>query len=364
MGDSYISGEAGRWWANAAGAGADINGDRWGTDRAAEGCDNEGRNCTGRDERKIYRSSRDLRKGMDSGSCHRSDIAEIESVGINAHAENLACSGAKTLDILERRRHGEPPQIDELTKLAKDKSRQIKLIQVSIGGNDLGFSGVIKSCFFAYEFFKTHACQEKIPDLDAALKDVEPKITNTLVKIRKVMENAGYRESGYRLGIQSYPSPLAPGKENRYGAENLWKGKRWDPGGCPFYNWDADWSRDELVPKIAKMIREAAKAAKVVDFLDLQHAFDGHEVCRKGVHQSTAARSLKSPLPAVQAEWVRYLGFGLEQGSLQESLHPNAYGQMALANCLTRVYKLAPGAYECKGEQAGGPGDMKVTPLQ
>ncbi|MFI9202768.1 GDSL-type esterase/lipase family protein [Streptomyces sp. NPDC053048] len=371
MGDSYISGEAGRWWANAAYAGTDTFGDRWGTDRSAKGCDNRGKNCSWPpDEREVYSSSRDVRMGRASGSCHRSDIAEIESAGIKADfAENLACSGAKTLDILERWRRGEPPQIAELTKLAKDKKRKIELIQVSIGGNDMGFAGIIRACYVAYETrWKLKSCRQEDPDLQAKLDEAKPKIVKTLKEIRTVMKSAGYRDHEYRLGIQSYPSPLPAGTDNRYKTGILWEGERWNPGGCPFGDEEADWSRKKLVPEIAKMIKEAAKETGA-DFLDLQHAFEGHEVCRKGVQQSTESHNFKNPLPASEAEWVRYMGFGIEQGSIQESLHPNAYGQMALGDCLRKAYELAKklpaGSYECRGGVKGrGPLDMAVTPIK
>ena len=101
LGDSFISGEAGRWRGNSTVAATD----RAGTDRAWTG--------SGYDPSRIYGAT-------DANGCHRSDVAEIISAPLPQAAKtNLACSGAVTANIFQARnggqpQNGEPPQGEKL----------------------------------------------------------------------------------------------------------------------------------------------------------------------------------------------------------------------------------------------------------
>ena len=82
LGDSFISGEGGRWLGN----GSDPFGTRSGTDRAAVGCGEWG--C-GYEPERVYGAS-------ERNGCHRSDVAPIQSAPVAVDERvNLACSGAK-----------------------------------------------------------------------------------------------------------------------------------------------------------------------------------------------------------------------------------------------------------------------------
>src|SRR5918912_27143 len=136
LGDSYISGEAGRW----AGNSNDSAGDRDGTDRAYF-------NGT-YDPSRVYGASA-------ANGCHRSDVAEVRSstTGLSARL-NIACSGAVTRNIFRASNggepeKGEPPQADQLQLLARQY--RIRLIVLSIGGNDLGFASIVQDCLVAFE---------------------------------------------------------------------------------------------------------------------------------------------------------------------------------------------------------------------
>ena len=96
LGDSYISGEAGRWQGNSI----NLTGDRDGTDRAAD-CITPV-TCT-YDPGQVYVN------GTDENGCHRSDVAEILSAGIATDLKvNLACSGAETPNLLHTRTAARP----------------------------------------------------------------------------------------------------------------------------------------------------------------------------------------------------------------------------------------------------------------
>ncbi|MGC5411162.1 GDSL-type esterase/lipase family protein, partial [Streptomyces sp. DT225] len=91
VGDSFISGEAGRWAGNSN---RSANGHS-GTDRA---WDPE----TGRsDPYRVYGSSYD-------NGCNRSDVAEVQSVTLDVSRLNLACSGATSKAVLLPENGGAP----------------------------------------------------------------------------------------------------------------------------------------------------------------------------------------------------------------------------------------------------------------
>jgi hypothetical protein len=86
LGDSFISGEGGRWMGN----GSEPFGTRSGTDRAAFDCDGWGCDY---DPHRVYGASED-------NDCHRSDVAPIRSAPIAVGEKaNLACSGAQAVSI-------------------------------------------------------------------------------------------------------------------------------------------------------------------------------------------------------------------------------------------------------------------------
>jgi hypothetical protein len=111
MGDSFISGEGGRWLGN----GSEPFGTRSGTDRAAHGCGTLG--CE-YDPARVYGSS-------EANDCHRSDVAPIASAPIDVDAKvNLACSGAKARDLWPGDEGGtsqfeEAPEADQLAAVAR-----------------------------------------------------------------------------------------------------------------------------------------------------------------------------------------------------------------------------------------------------
>src|ERR1700760_4082830 len=106
MGDSFISGEGGRW----SGNGSEPFGTRSGTDRAALGCGALG--CE-YDPARVYGAS-------EADDCHRSGVAPTERASLGVEEKvNLACSGAKARDLWPAaeggtEQFGEPPEADQL----------------------------------------------------------------------------------------------------------------------------------------------------------------------------------------------------------------------------------------------------------
>ncbi|GAA0672917.1 hypothetical protein GCM10010193_26910 [Kitasatospora atroaurantiaca] len=336
MGDSYISGEAGRWKGNSD----TTSGARDGTDRSWTG--------STYDPTRVYGSTY-------ASGCDRSDSAEVRSAPVGTQTQiNLACSGAVTANVFRAANggqsyKGEAPQADQLATVAAQNN--VKLITLSIGGNDLGFADVIATCVKDYLIWYSYCNDDQQTAIDAKMPAAMAGVGKSIDEIRAVMSAAGYASGDYRIVLQSYPSPIPRSTEMRY-PESGWS--RADTGGCPFWDGDADWARDSMVPQISDALAGVA-AAKGVQFMDLRDMLQGREVC------ATASR-LATPTTAPSAttsEWARFVDAGLSspQGTTQESMHPNYYGQLAVGRCLTLMYAKPSGNYSCRntaGQDATG----------
>lgn len=349
MGDSFISGEGGRWMGN----GSDAFGTRSGTDRAAFACDPW--NGCGYDPHRVYGGSED-------NGCHRSDVAPIVSAPIAAGATvNLACSGAQARNIWRataggQRLRDEAPQADQLAAVARRDA--VRLVVLTVGANDAGFGGLVIEC--ALDWARSsprdprHCRRRAQAQVEAALPAMERGLARALRQIRAVLAEAGYRPADYRLVTMGYASPFPAGRWIRY-PEGGWS--RLNEGGCPLWNADADWAALQATPAIVAAMRKAAASAGT-EFLDLQHALDGHQLCDRRSRRVGAA----GPSP-LSAEWVRRLDF--VQGSVRESLHPNAYGQRAIGACIGLLYARPRGDYACRAMPGRSyTGGMRLEPLR
>ena len=347
MGDSYISGEAGRWLGNSV----NLAGDRDGTDRA---CVFTFGLCTSYDEGRVYVD------GSAASGCHRSDVAEVHSARLPVERRvNIACSGAVTANLLRASRggttaHGEPPQADQLLPIAQ--STRIRMIVVSVGGNDLGFASIVSACFQAY-LTRTAPCSETQAAAlsDARLAETTDKIVGAIDEIRAVMRQSGRADDEYRLVLQTYPVVIPRSADARYHEAD----PRRTAEGCPFYDADMDWAQTDAAPRIGRAVKAAA-AARGAEVLELLHAFDGHEVCAR----SAAAVSALAPPSQRGSEWGRAVSAAtIAQGQTQELFHPNAYGQMALGTCIGALYAAHRGSHACSGTAGSAPGELRLEPL-
>jgi hypothetical protein len=335
LGDSFISGEAGRWKGNSIVS----TGDRAGTDRAWTG--------SGYDASRVYGST-------DANGCHRSDVAEVlSSVVFIARKINLACSGAETKNIFRPSsggvgQNGEPSQGQQLRYVAQ--LTNVKVVVLSIGGNDLGFADIIRACAQAYAA-RTGPCN---PSQQAVVDARKPAafagVAKAIDEVRAIMAESGYARSQYRFIVQSYGSPVPRASETRYAETGA---DRETIGGCPFYNADLDWARDSLVNQITNGLLYTA-ASKGVEFLDLHNQLQGHEVCATASRQAT----LGEPPTGSTSEWARFLTLNLVQGEIQETLHPNFYGQQSLGRCLSLAVNTSPGRGACRPTAGQGPEAM------
>ena len=330
MGDSYISGEGGRWMGNST----TISGSRSGTDRAYIG------GVTYRPEN-VYGAT------FASG-CDRSDVAQVQSNAIQVDKKiNIACSTARAVNLLKtssggKALKGEAPEGDQLYAIARDND--VKAIMVSVGGNDVGFGDILKDCITDYlvspSLFPHYCHTDAQKKMEAVMSSAMAAVGRTLDDIRSTMRGAGYADTSYKIIFQGPFSVVPRGNENRYAESGM---ARTTVGGCPMWNADATWARDEVVPLLAQEMGRTANEHGAV-FLDLQDAFQGRELCSK----STAQADDTHPPTPLSGEWARYLNTGLLQGTYQESLHPNYYGQKAIGACYALAYASPRQAVSCR----------------
>lgn len=182
-------------------------------------------------------------------------MAEIKSANLPvAERIDLSCSGGKTNNIFRAShggtgQNGEPAQADKLLPVARAKD--VKLVMLSIGGNDLGFAGIIQACLEDYEA-KTGPCQpSQQKKIDSLKSKTTANVGKAIDEIRSVMSEAGYATNDYRLIVQTYPSVVPRAAENRYPES----GPERTANGCPLYDHDSNWARDRPRRRSARWSR-------------------------------------------------------------------------------------------------------------
>lgn len=329
MGDSFISGEGGRWAGNAT---SPQNGYS-GTDR-------------GRDS--YLGTSR-------SNGCHRSDVAEVRSAAIEGLVPvNLACSGAKAEHVIDQEFRGEAPQVDQLADLTDDYD--VQMIVLSIGGNDLGFGDILADCLGDYANSRG-ACRNEqavFGDIVRPETGVVARVEDAIDAIQRTMADAG--QTDYRLVLQSYPSPVPRSAEIRYDSGGIHVLDERTQNGCGLYSTDLDWARDVIVPTLDAEYKRLA-LAKGIEFLSLRDALQGKEVCAATAERATST----NPGTDSTLEWARSAKIlGVVAGDIEEVFHPNALGQRALGRCLNLTWGRSASTIHTCVRGGDSPEDMVV----
>ena len=332
VGDSYISGEAGRWAGNA--------------NNSAE---TDALGPTAYD---------DAGSSEAIPGCHRSKSAEIY-IGA-AQGENLACSGAASATQPYSSGSDFKPGLDFYNDGAGHIGQALALQQfasghnvtavaVSIGGNDFNFASIVQSCvedFLTSPTWWKNYCNDdssvKADFTSSFVAAATAKIKQALLNIRTAMSNDGYSSSSYSVIVQTYPSPLPNGSGIRYSESGF---TRQTTGGCGFWNSDANWANATALPTINNAVKAASAQSGLTDLkvMDISHLFAGHQLCASTDHklQETSFTSWTQPGASDAIEWIeniRTVSAALGPYYIQESLHPNYWGQLALRDCLRQAY--------------------------
>ncbi|HEY5153392.1 MAG TPA: hypothetical protein VIJ47_01575, partial [Acidimicrobiales bacterium] len=278
LGDSYISGEAGRWAGNTNQSSSEI--DALGSTAYDDNATNTAETIPG---------------------CHRSKAAEI-GIGGGVGSANLACSGARTSTFTDSSGNFKPGidfsndgaghlgQALMLQNLAA--THNVKMIQLSIGGNNFNFASIVQSCVTDFllspSWWPNYCYDDSSVSSNFTSANVAAQtnaVKTAILNVRTAMNNAGYTDGMYAIDVQTYPSPVPGGAGFRYSQSGY---TRQSTGGCGFWNKDADWANSTALVKINGAVKNAAAAAAAsgadVRVLDIAGAFNGHRLCESGVN--------------------------------------------------------------------------------
>jgi hypothetical protein len=333
VGDSYISGEAGRW------AGNTNNGE---SIHDAGGPTTYFDNATNTAEQ-INR-------------CHRSKAAEIY-IGGGVNGLNLACSGAKTttytdgsyfkpgIDFSDNG-SGQLGQAKMLQQFAA--SHNVMMVEISIGGNNFNFAGIVTQCvadFLGSPSWWPDYCKDDSVVTNqlttSSINAHRTEIATAFQNVRQAMRNAGYADNAWTLMVANYMSPIPNGAGFRYSQTGY---TRQSTGGCGFWNADADFANGTLLPRINQTVSEAIGQSGLtnVQTLNLANAFTGRRLCENtvGLYEEKGLTSWTNAGAVDQTEWINTIRTATATGNyyIQESLHPNYWGEKALRNCVRQAW--------------------------
>jgi hypothetical protein len=333
LGDSAISGEAGRWAGNTNGSSSRVD---------ALGPSAYRDNATGTAEA--------------IPGCHRSKAAEV-FIG-DAHGVNLACSGARSATHFDGSTF--KPGVDFYSDSSGRQGQALALrefarthnvtgVVVLIGANDYGFADIVQTCVEDWltspSWFK-NLCQDdsniRAMFTSANIAAVTAKVKQAYLNVASAMTQAGYSPSMYTIFAQSYSSPIPTSTRFRYPETGF---TRQTVGGCGMWNSDANWANNFVVPTLNSTTTNAVNQAALtnVKALNMADALVGHRLCEStvGLLEEKGIATWQSPGAADATEWVsqiRTTSTITGPYQLQEDAHPSYWGQLALRNCLRQAF--------------------------
>ena len=335
LGDSAISGEAGRWAGNTNDSPSKVD---------ALGPTAYYDNATG--------------TGEAIPGCHRSKSAEAH-IGGGVNTKNMACSGARTytqdpsdgdfkpgLDFYDNGA-GKIGQALALQQFAA--THNIKAVSVLIGANNYHFADIVEACvtdWYTSPSWWPNYCQD---DADIAANFTASNIATqtdlirgALLNVRQAMRNAGYADSQWTMIVQSYSSPIPRGSGFRYPETGY---TRQTVGGCGVWNRDADWANDTAMGTMNSSQVNALAQTDITNAvrLNVANALVGRRLCENtvGLLEEAGVSSWTSRGAVDKTEWVsqiRTTSTITGPYQLQEDGHPSYWGQMALRSCLRLAY--------------------------
>lgn len=337
LGDSAISGEAGRWAGNTNQSSSRVDAGGWAAYNEGQGSE-------------------------PIPGCHRSTAAEahigVDAAGSPVRSLNLACSGARTYSRVtddgtwkpgidfhaDGARKGQALMLQEFAA-----THDVEVVTVLIGANDFGFADILTQCVTNWltspSWWKNYCHDDAsirnrfTPSaIDARTNDV----AGALSRVGQAMANAGYAPSDYTVVVQTYSSPIPRGNGFRY-PESGWT--RQSVGGCGVWNRDANWANDTAVVAMNDAARNGAARSGLTNYvvLEMTHALDGRRLCENtvGLLEERGIANWQSPGAVDNTEWVsqvRTVTTIVGPYQLQEGMHPSWWGQLALRNCLRQAY--------------------------
>jgi hypothetical protein len=207
-------------------------------------------------------------------TCHRNALAYPVEIGRMLRASGsifVACSGATTANVGEIAwtagpQHANSPvniaggntQVTDVVNFDADHlaGGNPDLITIGIGGNDAGFSSVVKSCIVTI-----NPCSNDEKFADTVLNKIKGPVYRALEETFTGLR-ADFPSS--TIVAFGYVSPVAPDAPFCAGA--------------PFFASDREFLDETVLPMLNQAIADAADAAGI-SFVDISRVTEGHEVC-------------------------------------------------------------------------------------
>jgi len=365
VGDSYLSGEGGRWAGNS--------------NRSPDLVDALGPSAYFDNDEGTAEQVKD---------CHRAKSAPIHIGSDLAQSINFACSGASTSTVA-RDRNGQfkpgldfysgPEGVGQLTMLRDfARTHRVKMIAVSIGLNDFNYGPITEACvrsFLTSLSIAPRYCRND-PEVrkNFTRANVEARtddIRRAYARIGEAMKQAGYEPDEYTVVATKPPLPIAPSEKVRYREQGL---QRQSTGGCGIYNADIDQLVKAAFPAVSEAIDAGSRASGIRQLrrLELDEAFAGHRLCETGVDVVENGPGNWSAEGAVdRSEWVTQIRTAstlIGPYQLLEGFHPNYWGQLAMRTCLRWAYRAlsvegSPLSGRCV-QNGGGLNSRKAPPMK
>ncbi|MCC3771303.1 SGNH/GDSL hydrolase family protein [Streptomyces sp. UNOC14_S4] len=229
------------------------------------------------------------------GDCLRSSVnyPALTSAKLGtATFKDVSCSGAKTDDMWQAQ-GANPAQLNTLDK-------RTTLVTLGIGGNDIGFSGIIETCAKLSASDPAGAPCKKQYTANGG-DELDGRIAGAATKVAKVLKGIHQRAPFARVVLVGYPSIMP------------------DNGvGCfpklPMAAGDVPYLRDTEKKLNAMLQQQAAKAH--VRYADTYTPTVGHDVCTPK-----------------DDRWVE----GVQPENPAAPFHPNAKGEAAMAGAVLKA---------------------------
>jgi lysophospholipase L1-like esterase len=271
----------------------------------------------------------DYEKGSDTSSdqCHRSRNSYpylLKEDLYNWNFKFLACSGAVVHDMFytNRDNKSEKPQLDELRKLNEATNGGVRLITLTLGGNDMQFVPLLTECFIAHHIhhqkcFTLGNPPVSFPQREKSGPCRDPGSLTEFALIR-------YRlECVYKFIHEAAPNAaiFVLGYPHLFGEPSF-------SDECDLDTVDAEEIR-QLEDTFNEEINAAVTAANqalhhnYLAFVNEAHAFDHRELCTK--HKPSHVKGLWLPPPRYLNHYLSHFT-GASEGR-PESFHPNSLGQ-------------------------------------
>jgi hypothetical protein len=365
VGDSAISGEAGRWAGNTNDSSSKV--DALGPTAYYDNAGNTAETIPG---------------------CHRSKSAEVH-IGGGIVSANLACSGARTYTQAYDPNNDFKPGIDfyddgaghigqALALQRYAATHNVKAVVVLIGANDYGFADIVEACvvdWYTSPSWWPNYCQD---DSDIASKftasnraAITSADAGAYQRVRQAMANAGYSDSMYTILAQTYSSPIPRGSGFRYPETGY---TRQTTGGCGVWNKDADWAQDTVVAAMNASVTGGVSQSGLTNIkvLNMRDALVGRRLCENtvGLLEEKGVSSWTANGAVDKTEWVSQIRTSSTVSGpyqLQEDGHPSYWDQLALRNCFRQAYNAGvPKGGNCviskKGLTSRGEPQMVLNP--